>query len=146
MVDLAKFHFGDKLIACYVLGSIAHGGFSPLISDIDIALILADPIKNDYSEKVNLINHHVKESKIKFCNKLSIYFATIESLNSQNKNVRFPAYDKLDLRVRGHIWTLCYVEIGYFLVLYEKYFSYFFIKNEFYSQKFKFKNQSILIF
>jgi predicted nucleotidyltransferase len=33
---------GGRLLAAYALGSLAHGGFSPLVSDVDVALILAD--------------------------------------------------------------------------------------------------------
>jgi hypothetical protein len=33
---------GSRLIAGYALGSLAHGGFSPLVSDVDLGLILPD--------------------------------------------------------------------------------------------------------
>ena len=35
---------GSRLIAGYALGSLAHGGFSPLVSDVDLGLILQDPL------------------------------------------------------------------------------------------------------
>lgn len=28
---------GDRLVAAYALGSLAHGGFSELVSDVDLA-------------------------------------------------------------------------------------------------------------
>ena len=31
---------GSRLVAAYALGSLAHGGFSPLVSDVDLGLIL----------------------------------------------------------------------------------------------------------
>ena len=34
---------GARLIAGYALGSLAHGGFSQLVSDVDLGLILQDP-------------------------------------------------------------------------------------------------------
>lgn len=34
---------GSRLIAGYALGSLAHGGFCPLVSDVDLGLILQDP-------------------------------------------------------------------------------------------------------
>jgi hypothetical protein len=34
---------GERLLAAYALGSLAHGGFSPLVSDIDVRLIVSDP-------------------------------------------------------------------------------------------------------
>ena len=36
---------GSRLIAGYALGSLAHGGFSPLVSDVDLGLILEDPVR-----------------------------------------------------------------------------------------------------
>jgi len=36
---------GSRLIAGYVLGSLAHGGFSPLVSDVDLGLILHGPLR-----------------------------------------------------------------------------------------------------
>ena len=36
---------GSRLIAAYALGSLAHGGFSPLVSDVDLGLILQDPLR-----------------------------------------------------------------------------------------------------
>ena len=36
---------GSRLIAGYALGSLAHGGFSPLVSDVDLGLILQDPLR-----------------------------------------------------------------------------------------------------
>ena len=35
---------GSRLVAAYALGSLAHGGFSPLVSDVDLGLILRDPL------------------------------------------------------------------------------------------------------
>ena len=34
---------GTRLAAAYALGSLAHGGFSPLVSDVDLGLIMQDP-------------------------------------------------------------------------------------------------------
>ena len=36
---------GSRLIAGYALGSLAHGGFSPLVSDVDLGLVLRDPLR-----------------------------------------------------------------------------------------------------
>src|SRR5260221_8095208 len=35
---------GPRLVACYALGSLAHGGFSPLVRDVDPGLVLKDPL------------------------------------------------------------------------------------------------------
>jgi predicted nucleotidyltransferase len=43
-VDLAQELWRDRFVAAYALGSLAHGGFRPLVSDIDIGFVLADPL------------------------------------------------------------------------------------------------------
>jgi len=35
---------GSRLLAAYALGSLAHGGFSPHVSDVDLGLVIADPL------------------------------------------------------------------------------------------------------
>ena len=44
-VRVARGCLGGRLLAAYAVGSLAHGGFSALVSDIDLALVLADPIQ-----------------------------------------------------------------------------------------------------
>ncbi len=46
-VESAREAWGDRLIAAHALGSLAHGGFSALVSDVDLGLILADPLADD---------------------------------------------------------------------------------------------------
>src|SRR4051812_25875977 len=41
--DQAVRTFGARLVAVYALGSLAHGGFCPAVSDVDLALVLDDP-------------------------------------------------------------------------------------------------------
>jgi hypothetical protein len=42
--------FGDRLLAAFALGSLAHGGFSPLVSDL--GLVLRDPLRADDERRV----------------------------------------------------------------------------------------------
>ncbi len=44
-VSAYRARLGSRLIAGYALGSLAHGGFSPLVSDVDLGLILQDPVR-----------------------------------------------------------------------------------------------------
>jgi hypothetical protein len=41
-VAFSRAAFGGRLIACYALGSLAHGGFNALVSDVDLGLIIRD--------------------------------------------------------------------------------------------------------
>src|ERR1700748_2401218 len=33
---------GDRLLSAYAIGSLAHGGFAPAVSDVDLALLTAE--------------------------------------------------------------------------------------------------------
>jgi len=37
--------FGERCIAVYVLGSLARGGFSEAVNDIDLGVVLAGPLE-----------------------------------------------------------------------------------------------------
>ena len=41
-VEAAQAVFGAEIEAIYTLGSLAHGGFAPLVSDIDVAIVLSE--------------------------------------------------------------------------------------------------------
>src|SRR6185312_16545624 len=42
-VEAYRAALGDRLLGAYALGSLAHGGFSELVSDVDLGLIIGDP-------------------------------------------------------------------------------------------------------
>jgi hypothetical protein len=42
---------GDRLLGANTLGSLAHGGFSELVSDIDLGLIVSDPFRPGDDER-----------------------------------------------------------------------------------------------
>jgi hypothetical protein len=53
---------GERSVAAYALGSLAHGGFAPLVSDIDLGLIIADPLQPDDAETVRSVADAAKAS------------------------------------------------------------------------------------
>jgi predicted nucleotidyltransferase len=54
-VDAFRDALGDRLLAAYALGSLAHGGFSPLVSDVDLGLIVCDPLRSDDAETIQAV-------------------------------------------------------------------------------------------
>ena len=56
----AQVMFGDRLVAAYALGSLAHGGFSSHVSDVDLGLVLADPLGAADAEAVASLNAGVR--------------------------------------------------------------------------------------
>src|SRR5262245_7618843 len=55
VVSEAATSFGPRLLAVYAIGSLAHGGFSPLCSDVDAAIIVDDPLVPGDGESIATI-------------------------------------------------------------------------------------------
>jgi hypothetical protein len=51
---------GTRFLAAYALGSLAHGGFSPLVSDVDLGLIPADPVTATDEETLKTVAGTIK--------------------------------------------------------------------------------------
>lgn len=98
-VEFAKIFFKEKLIACYALGSLAHGGFCPLVSDVDIGIIIDGQNGHD---TILTIHSKVKETEFPLSDRLSIFWGTVSSLKN-NDGGRFPMLDKLDLIENGRL-------------------------------------------
>jgi hypothetical protein len=94
---------GDRLVASYALGSLAHGGFSPLVSDIDLGLILADPVTDDDGEAIQRIADGEKAKGSELHERLSVFWGTPATLGGHADGGRFPPLDRLDLLDNGRL-------------------------------------------
>ncbi len=97
--------FGSRLIAGYALGSLAHGGFSPLVSDVDLGLIVQDPLRARDRLTVRTVARSVKAGGTELDQRLSVFWGTPASLQGQRRGGRFPALDRLDLLDYGRLLT-----------------------------------------
>ncbi|HEU0192221.1 MAG TPA: hypothetical protein VFR17_13280 [Mycobacterium sp.] len=95
--------FGDRLIAAYALGSLAHGGFSPAVSDVDTALILADPPRQSDSDVILGVADTVRAAGSPLHSRVSIFWGTPESLRGAADEGRFPPLDRLCLFEHGRL-------------------------------------------
>ncbi len=102
-VSQAEKEFGSRLLACYALGSLAHGGFSPLVSDVDFGIILTSPLTSRDNSQIESIKNHVKNFPIALGERLSIFWGTVASLKDEEPGGRFPPIDKLDLIQHGKL-------------------------------------------
>jgi len=90
------------------LGSLAHGGFSP-VSDIDFALVMKGPVKEEDISQISKIKSHILSSQLPFSDKLSIFWAPLKTLKTSNSLSkesslgRFPPADILDLIDFGNL-------------------------------------------
>ena len=87
---------GPRLIAGYALGSLAHGGFSPLVSDVDLGLILEDPVRVKDRLTIRTVARSVKTGGSALDQRLSVFWGTPAILQGQSRRGRFPPLDRLD--------------------------------------------------
>jgi hypothetical protein len=93
----------ERLLAAYALGSLAHGGFSPLVSDIDLGLVLVDPLRPDDVNTIELVAQSQKASGRPLSERLSVFWGTLNMLGGHREGGRFPALDRLDLLENGRV-------------------------------------------
>jgi hypothetical protein len=88
-----KSRLGASLVEAYKLGSLAHGGFSNIYSDIDVGLLL------NCSEPPNQMSELIAETKsldVEYGKKLSVFWG-----NPDCTWGRLPVIDRLDLLDHG---------------------------------------------
>ncbi|HEY6295578.1 MAG TPA: hypothetical protein VIX15_07930, partial [Streptosporangiaceae bacterium] len=96
---------GSRLIAAYALGSLAHGGFSPLVSDVDLGLIMQDPLRSKDRLNIRNVARSVKAGGSVLDQRLSVFWGTPVTLQGQRRGGRFPPLDRLDLLEYGRLLT-----------------------------------------
>ena len=102
-VDGARHAFGPRLTAAYALGSLAHGGFSAHVSDIDAGLVLADPLDGKDAEAVAGLISSIAASRKPFADRLSVFWGSVSTLSGVSSGGRFPPLDRLDLIQFGRL-------------------------------------------
>ncbi|WP_051833054.1 hypothetical protein [Streptomyces sp. NRRL S-646] len=90
---------GSRLIAAYALGSLAHGGFAPAVSDIDLGLVLTDRHHDD-DRTIHRVTRDLQE-KDGSHQRLSVFWSSLAALRTNRDDGRFPAVDRLDLKNSG---------------------------------------------
>ena len=104
-VDAYQAAFGARLTAAYALGSLAHGGFSPLVSDVDLGLILRDPYRPAGRLTVRRVARAVRAGGSPLHQRLSVFWGTPSTLRGAARGGRFPPLDRLDLLEHGRLLT-----------------------------------------
>src|ERR1700761_8192487 len=103
---------GSRLVAAYALGSLAHGGFSPLVSDVDIGLVLADPLKFKTRVTLRSVGNAVQSGGSELHQRLSVFWGTPRTLQGRSRGGRFPPLDRLDLVENGPLLARADVRDG----------------------------------
>lgn len=104
--SLAEEAFGARLLGVYLIGSLAHGGFSPAVSDVGVAFFLAAPLAKNDPEQINALMAYCGAANPRYGRRLSIFWSTPAAF-AQDDAVqiagRFPAIDRLDLLTHGRL-------------------------------------------
>ena len=103
VVRVASDSLGERLIAAYAMGSLAHGGFSPLVSDVDVGLILTDPMQESDADSVAGIAENVRSIGSPLHGRVSVFWGTAESFAGRATGGRFPPLDRLCLLEHGRL-------------------------------------------
>jgi hypothetical protein len=103
-VQAAEAVFGDEIEAIFTLGSLAHGGFAPLVSDVDVAIVL-DSTNADTAARVA----HVQSLVIgiasnELSERLSLFWADWQAVRTgDGDGNRLGPVDRLDLLDSGRL-------------------------------------------
>jgi hypothetical protein len=92
---------GARLISVYAIGSLAHGGFAPEVSDIDIA-VLVDRCDQSIPPLIAAVVTSTREELGPgLADRLSIFYGDWESFGAPAEAARMGAIDRLDLIEHG---------------------------------------------
>jgi hypothetical protein len=92
-------------MAGYALGSLAHGGFSSLVSDVDLGLVLQDPLRAIDRMTIGRMARSLRTGRSALDERLSVFWGTPATLRGQSRGGRFPPLDRLDLLEHGRLLT-----------------------------------------
>ncbi len=96
-VASARERLGVGLLSAYAIGSLAHGGFAPAVSDVDLALLTHAGADRDTRAVVTEITADVANTDLALCRRLSVFHAPWEAFNHPPPEARFPPIDRYDL-------------------------------------------------
>jgi len=91
--------FAERLVAAYLLGSLAYGGYAPAVSDIDLAVVLTDPHEGDHD--IIATTGETLRGQGSLYRKLSVFWSSLPALRDGYDDGRFPALDRLELAAHG---------------------------------------------
>ncbi|HLG72657.1 MAG TPA: hypothetical protein VK009_19740, partial [Chloroflexota bacterium] len=100
-VDEARGLWGERLLAAYALGSLAHGGFSRLVSDVDAGFVLQGPLTESDAARAVELGKRVTARGLELADRLSVFWGSRATLEGDESIGRFPAIDRTDLLLYG---------------------------------------------
>ncbi|HEY3708081.1 MAG TPA: hypothetical protein VGL64_01800 [Amycolatopsis sp.] len=97
-VEAARAHqeaFAERLVSAHLMGSLSYGGYSAAVSDMDLAVVLAD--RRDGDPEVFAATAEALRERDPLYRKLSVFWGSRPALSRGEEDGRFPAIDRLEL-------------------------------------------------
>jgi predicted nucleotidyltransferase len=86
---------GERLASAYAIGSLAHGGFAPSVSDVDLALLTSEPVEEMAAIVVEIVDEVARTRELGA--RLSVFHAPWVEFADPPASSRFPPIDRFDL-------------------------------------------------
>jgi hypothetical protein len=103
-VQAAQAVLGAEIEAIFALGSLAHGGFAPLVSDIDVAIVLAATEPHTADQIARVQSLVVDKASSPLSERLSVFWADWPAVRTGlGENNRLGPIDRLDLLDSGRL-------------------------------------------
>jgi predicted nucleotidyltransferase len=103
-VEAARAVFGSEIEAIFTLGSLAHGGFTPLVSDIDIAIVLGSTSAATVDQIARVQSLVVERGSSPLSDRLSVFWGDWHAVRTgEADHFRLGPVDRLDLLESGHL-------------------------------------------
>jgi hypothetical protein len=103
-VQAAQTVLGAEIEAIFTLGSLAHGGFAPLVSDVDVAIIVAATAPSTAEQMALVQSLVVEEASSPLSERLSVFWADWHAVRTgDGGHSRLGPVDRLDLLDSGRL-------------------------------------------
>jgi predicted nucleotidyltransferase len=97
-VRSARARLGDGLLSAYAIGSLAHGGFTAAVSDVDLALLTDRRLGRDMRAVVAGITDDLAgHTELTLHDRLSVFHTPWDRFADPSPDARFPPIDRYDL-------------------------------------------------
>lgn len=103
-VEAARAVLGPEIEAIYTLGSLAHGGFAPLVSDVDIAIVLAATTTETAAQIARVQSLVEQQASGPLAQRLSLFWGDWQAVRAgKGDHFRLGPVDRLDLLESGRL-------------------------------------------
>ena len=103
-VQAAEAVLGSEIEAIFVLGSLAHGGFAPLVSDVDVAIMVRATALGTAERMARVQTLVVDKGSSPLSERLSVFWADWRTVRTgEGAHSRLGPVDRLDLLDSGRL-------------------------------------------